>query len=140
MSNDLKLKLAEARKLRDEHISSMGNEYSAQVMDRLAVLQKMVASAEQNLELSNAPAPEVEEQEMCVVTLVQGGKNDRCVEIPAMTTVSELVNSLGMDIKGLSFKKRLGPGVTTEITAPEESVLGPGQHEIFVTPKVIGGI
>ena len=141
MSNELELKLKEAQKMRDQHVADMGSDYSAQAMDRLAALQKMVAAAEEDLRRSTEVNTTTEAVgDMCVVTLVQGGKNDRCVEVPANgNTLADLINSIDMSVSGLTFKRRMGPGVTSEIANPEEFVLEAGTHEIFVTPKVVGG-
>ena len=143
----LKKQLEEATANRDSHVSEMADSFSQANMDRLNALQKLVAEAKANVERAgtaeSAPQEEAADEDMCVVTLIRGGKNDRCVQIPSGTSMQDLLNTLGQtesgwDATGLTFKRRVGPGQTAELTSLAGK-FGPGNHEFFVTPKVAGG-
>jgi Tfp pilus assembly protein PilX len=144
---ELKNNLDEALGQRDAHVKEMADTFTQQNMDRLNALQRMVADAKAAFEKAEALTAAGEgvsenitssDEETCVVTLIRGGKNDRCVEIPANTSLADLMGTLGENPTGLTFKKRVGPGQTAEITNLGNKI-GPGQHEFFVTPKVAGG-
>lgn len=137
----LQLQLDEAIANRDNHVQNMGEEFSQSNMDKLSALQKAVANAKNALETAEA-APAVQETQsdsgMCVVSLIRSGKSDRVVEVPQDTNVNDLMNTLGWPTNDFTFKRRVGPGQTVEITNLG-AALGNGDHEIFVSPKVAGG-
>jgi hypothetical protein len=141
----LQQQLDGAVEVRDAHIANMSDEFSQSDMDQLAALQRMVADAKQSLTESAKPGEVVaEDGEVCFVTLIRGGKSDRQVEVPVNTSVADLVGTLneqegGWDTHALTFKRRVGPGTTSEVNDLSACKLGPGDHEIFVTPKVTGG-
>ena len=132
--------LNELTKTRDEHVSNMGDEFSQANIDRLSALQQQVATAKAAL-VSAQQAPEelAGDTNMCVVSLIRSGKSDRVVEVPTDTTVNDLMNTLGWPTTDHTFKRRVGPGQTVEITNLTTG-LGDGDHEIFVSPRVAGGI
>ena len=139
----LKAQLEEAIKVRDEHVQNMGEEFSQANMDRLSLLQKNVASAKAAVETAEAAAaaPATENMantDLCVVSLIRSGKSDRVVEVPTDTSVNDLMNTLGWPTNDFTFKRRVGPGQTVEITNLA-ATLGSGDHEIFVSPRVAGG-
>jgi len=140
-TENLQEQLDSAIKTRDEHVQNMGDEFSQANMDRLSALQKAVASAKTALETAAAAAaaPAVEgNTDLCVVSLIRSGKSDRVVEVPTDTSVSDLMNTLGWPTNDFTFKRRVGPGQTVEITNLA-ATLGTGDHEIFVSPRVAGG-
>lgn len=152
MSNYLSQALNDATTTRDAFVASMGTDYSRQNLDRLQALQAAVDAAAARLEEMNnqsqvvesAPASSTTVGATCVVTLIRNGKSDRCVEVRADSTIGDIVNTLntqegGWDIRSLSFKRRVGPGQTADITDPSGTVLGEGTHEIWVGNKVAGG-
>lgn len=138
-------KLEEAIKARDEHVQNMGEEFSQTNMDKLSALQKAVATAKNELENAATQPDNTTDQEstsasgMCVVSLIRSGKSDRVVEVPEDTNVNDLMNTLGWPTNDFTFKRRVGPGQTVEITNLS-TALGNGDHEIFVSPKVAGGV
>lgn len=143
MSNKetLTTNLETALQARDEHVQNMGEEFSQANMDKLSALQKAVATAKTALEAAEAAAAEPVTEStsgMCVVSLIRSGKSDRVVEVPEDTNVNDLMNTLGWPTNEFTFKRRVGPGQTVEITNLAAS-LGNGDHEIFVSPKVAGG-
>lgn len=133
--------LEEAVAARNEHVQGMGEEFSQANMDKLSALQKAVANAKAALEAAEAPVAAESVQStsgMSVVSLIRSGKSDRVVEVPEDTNVTDLMNTLGWPTHEFTFKRRVGPGQTVEITNLDAS-LGNGDHEIFVSPKVAGG-
>ena len=133
--------LEEALTARNEHVQGMGEEFSQANMDKLSALQKAVATAKAALEASentDSASTSQSTSGMCVVSLIRSGKSDRVVEVPEDTNVNDLMNTLGWPTNEFTFKRRVGPGQTVEITNLATS-LGNGDHEIFVSPKVAGG-
>lgn len=148
LTERLQKELEEATSNRDTHVSTMAesDSFSQQNMDRLNALQKLVADAKIQIEKAEvvSDTPEDAVDEMCVVTLIRGGKNDRCVQIPTGTSMQDLLTTLsetesGWEASGLTFKQRVGVGQTAEMTSLTGKI-GPGNHEFFVTPKVAGGV
>ena len=137
----LQSQLDQAIANRDNHVQSMGEEFSQANMDKLSALQKAVATAKSALDAHEAAPERVEsssDSNMCVVSLIRSGKSDRVVEVPQDTNVNDLMNTLGWPTGDFTFKRRVGPGQTVEITNLS-AALGTGDHEIFVSPKVAGG-
>ena len=136
----LEAELSQATQTRDEHVANMGNEFSQANIDRLSALQQQVAAAKAALEeAQSAPAQEsLGNTDMCVVSLIKSGKSDRVVEVPSDTSVDDLMATFGWPTNDHTFKRRVGPGQTIEITNLS-SPLGEGNHEIFVSPRVSGG-
>jgi len=157
--------LGSATSARDSFVANMGTDYSRSNLDRLQALQSAVNEAQSRLESATnsngtngsggvngggnisfaAPSTStVSAADMCVVTLIRNGKSDRCLEVRTDSTLGDIVSTLntqegGWDIRSLTFKRRVGPGQTADITDPNSTVLGEGPHEIWVGNKVAGG-
>lgn len=160
-ANYLQEQLTSATSARDNFVASMGDDYSRGNLDRLQALQQQVNEAQTRFASSStngsngsngtpavslAPtgAEGVASASMCVVTLIRNGKSDRCLEVRSDATLGEIVGTLntqegGWDIRNLTFKRRVGPGQTADITDPNNAQLGEGPHEIWVGNKVAGG-
>tara|TARA_B100000131_G_scaffold221323_1_gene212827 strand:- start:20631 stop:21083 length:453 start_codon:yes stop_codon:yes gene_type:complete len=140
----LKEELAQAVTQRDDHLKSMADDFCQQDMDRLSALQKMVSDSKAAIEAAEAAklnvqvATPVDSDTNAVVSLIRSGKSDRCVQVPADTSLADLMVTLDWAVDGFTFKKRVGPGQTVEITNINEK-LGSGEHEIFISGKVAGG-
>lgn len=162
--------LSSATQARDNFVATMGTDYSRSNLDRLQVLQAAVNEAQSRVDSASAAnngvngltngtngsggavgftdltrAPEVAAANMCVVTLIRNGKSDRCLEVRSDSTLGDVIRTLnsqegGWDIRNLTFKRRVGPGQTADITDPANSSLGEGPHEIWVGNKVAGGL
>jgi hypothetical protein len=150
MANDnlarLKTDLEETTTQRDAQYKELAENFSQPAMDKLSALQKMVATKTSALEeaeakeaASSMSSEAKGDAEFCVVSLIRSGKSDRCVEVPAHTSVADLMHSLSWSTDDVTFKRRVGPGQTVEITDLSQAV-GPGEHEIFIAQKVAGGI
>ncbi len=156
----LQEQLNSATTARDSFVASMGNDYSRGNLDRLQALQQQVNEAQSRFDSATAsngsngsngvayatatPQANVAAANMTVVTLIRNGKSDRCLEVRADATLGEIVGTLntqegGWDIRNLTFKRRVGPGQTADITDPNNATLGEGPHEIWVGNKVAGG-
>lgn len=147
--------LNSATSARESFVATMGTDYSRSNLDRLQALQQQVNDAKTRLETQNGDGSNgsngngvghqpASSADMCVVTLIRNGKSDRCLEVRADTTVADIVNELevregGWDIQNLTFKRRVGPGQTADISDPSTTQLGEGTHEIWVGNKVAGG-
>jgi len=150
MANDnlarLKTDLEEVTQQRDAQYKELAENFSQPAMDKLSALQKMVTdktgafeAAEAASAAASVSAKATGDTDFCVVSLIRSGKSDRCVEVPAHTTVADLMHSLNWSTQDVTFKRRVGPGQTVEITDLTQAV-GPGEHEIFIAQKVAGGI
>jgi len=164
MSTYLQDVLSEATASRDNFVAQMAQDYSRGNLDRLQALQQQVDEAQTRFEQSiqspsngsngsNGTAINIQpasagtetNYEMCVVSFIRHGKTDRCREVRADATVADIVHSLNLeengswDLNKLTFKRRVGPGQTADITDPANTKLGPGTHEIWVGDKVAGG-
>ena len=129
---------------RNDHVGQMTDSYDPRVMDQFQALQRAVSDAKSRLEAAQSAANEApavaSDATMCVVTVAQGAKMDRCVEVPVGTTVAALLDTLGISHSSdVSIRKRIGQGQTAEITNPSDSKLEEGNHEIFLMRKVVGG-
>jgi hypothetical protein len=133
--------LDQAVSQRDSHLKSMADDFSQTDMDRLSALQKLVANCKLTVEAANSTPEEPTEEAAsndAVVSLIRSGKSDRCVQVPADTTVADLMATLDWTVTDFTFKRRVGPGQTVEITDLHQK-LGAGEHEIFISGKVAGG-
>ena len=131
----------EAVEARDAMLSSIGNEeFSQSNMDAMKALQLAVREAKDAMDSAAKQAEAAStSSETCTVTLIRGGKADRNVTVPVGTTMADLVHTLGWGGDPLTYKRRVGPGQTSEIADLAGTELQAGDHEIFVTPRVSGG-
>ena len=79
--------------------------------------------------------------ETCVVTAIRHGKaNEIRVEVSADLTVKQLIETIGWTATNHTFKKKSNDGALAEVVNPAATKLGPGEHLIFASPKVAGGV
>lgn len=126
--------LMELQKEQQELTAALRRDYSQETIAKLAALQTRLREA-QKAEDAKADVS----AEDASITLIRGGKDDQTLVVPAGTTLAAVLDQLGWSEQGFEFKRMLGAGLTEQVKSAKTAVLGAGVHEIFMSPKVVGG-
>lgn len=122
------------QKEQQELTAALRRDYSQETIAKLAALQTRLREA-QKAEDAKADVS----AEDASITLIRGGKDDQTLVVPAGTTLAAVLDQLGWSEQGFEFKRMLGAGLTEQVKSAKDAVLGSGVHEIFMSPKVVGG-
>ena len=122
------------QKEQQELTAALRRDYSQETIAKLAALQTRLREA-QKAEDAKADVS----AEDASITLIRGGKDDQTLVVPAGTTLAAVLDQLGWSEQGFELKRMLGAGLTEQVKSAKTAVLGAGVHEIFMSPKVVGG-
>jgi len=136
---DLQKQHAAASAQRTKLAGDLSKGFSQKTVDDLAATQANLKQLTTKMEKARLAEGGSTEGESCTITLIRGGKDDTQLTVPVETTLKEALGKINWDSQGMDFKRMIGPGVTEQIKNVGEATFGPGNHEIFVTPKVTGG-
>ena len=137
---DLEKQQKAAMAQRTKLASNLSKEFSQKTVDDLAGVQANLKTLSQKLEAAKKAEGSGTGGESCTITLIRGGKDDQTLaDLPVETTLADALKKVNWDAQGMDFKRMVGPDVTEAITNINAATFGPGNHEIFVSPKVTGG-
>ena len=122
------------QKEQQELTAALRRDYSQETIAKLAALQTRLREAQK---AEDAKADVTAED--ASITLIRGGKDDQTLVVPAGTTLAAVLDQLGWSEQGFELKRMLGAGLTEQVKSAKTAVLGAGVHEIFMSPKVVGG-
>lgn len=136
-------------------IASMESDYSQDKINQLAAANAAIQEAQAELDrqaaadaraaavavqttttttISSGTAPRT-----AIISLMAGGKGDRRVEVPVGTSLRQILNELNWDATGHTFKRRVGPGQTADLTQGLDHTFQAGEYEVMMVPAVRGG-
>lgn len=119
-------------------ISIGGSTLSAEQLAQLASREQQ-SNSQTSVAPAAAPAAPVDAT-TCLVQVVRQGKGDQNFEVGAKTTVKKLLDDNGYTLTGHTIKKSSNGSPAAEVSNPATCELGEGEHILFVTPKVQGGV
>ncbi len=136
MDSALNIELREALATRSAILSRMDSDLDPSLMTTYISLQAKIQQLQAAVEAANSTTTGTN---LCTVVVMRGGKNDESIEVPQGTTLEKVAELLNINTEEVQFRKRVGEGQTSQISSPNQHVLGEGTHEFFATHKVAAG-
>jgi hypothetical protein len=136
---ELQTQIANANKQRTKLAGDLSKGFNQKTVDDLAAVQANLKTLTTQANAAKLAEGGTNAGDSCTITLIRGGKDDTQLTVPIETTLQDALGKINWESQGMDFKRMIGPGVTEQIKDVSTATFGPGNHEIFVTPKVTGG-